>query len=856
MKRRGGVRVGPSHYISGLGDGKITVQDPAASRTANHLRRSVHNNNNNHQAITPKVRDDDYRVREYRRKSNNRDRHYIPETNSNKNKNNYDAYENDQWQIYNFNTSPTVNSYDHHVRPSGPWQSSAFLLLAAVVLMSALFLHLISDTNEQKYRRRRTRRQPPIIVKNKKTDEWIDDAEEDPLALVKKKQQNSGPARPPSLYYHPYPPRLLQRQPHSKVPTNIPTSTNLPPGSAVASGRVPHSSTGMPPPPQQQTGEQPFPLYRTPDSTRGTTRPHLPSDSLSPKMSPPGDRLGYPRETRISPGQPQGGATLYAPPRAVPLPTDVSSFGSLTETGSHHEKIKHNDEEAGLIRSPVPNQTLSPQKSPILLSPGTEDLDAALRPRKSSKNDQRDLLEDTPIVANRRALPPPPPMYGHMTDSSGISSSTSSGMAFASPPKPRLLQQQQHTPPGIPYVPNLRAPPAERVSPPKSVNVQELQLYRMESGNVSHWQARVEEESQIIQKRIWSASGEETSSSTTDVIPSSDRRGGIEHKRDNITEYTQSAEALQGAIDFDMLELIEVIGGGGFGQVWKAKLRGTPVAVKVLTGSAQSKHVPKAVLEEFAAEINLLQGMRHTNICLYMGACVKPPHRAIITELAAHGSLWDALRLPLCPPYIACDGVSMEYWPLSLYEPDARHGAPPTPGSRRLVVPPRFTWPWLLVKRVAIGVARGMAYLHSGDPPVLHRDLKSANILLDESYNPKVCDFGLSRLKAHERSMTGNCGTVQWMAPEVLASKPYNEKADVYSFGIICWELLSRQCPYEGMTAIQCALAVLNRNKRPDIPKFCPPPLHALIRSCVKKNPDERPSFLQIIQAFDSMPDA
>ena len=79
--------------------------------------------------------------------------------------------------------------------------------------------------------------------------------------------------------------------------------------------------------------------------------------------------------------------------------------------------------------------------------------------------------------------------------------------------------------------------------------------------------------------------------------------------------------------------------------------------------------------------------------------------------------------------------------------------------------------PWILVKRVASGAARGMNYLHCGSPPVLHRDLKSANILLDDSYNAKVADFGLSRLKAQERSMTGNCGTVQWMAPEVRTSE-------------------------------------------------------------------------------------
>jgi serine/threonine protein kinase len=102
--------------------------------------------------------------------------------------------------------------------------------------------------------------------------------------------------------------------------------------------------------------------------------------------------------------------------------------------------------------------------------------------------------------------------------------------------------------------------------------------------------------------------------------------------------------------------------------------------------------------------------------------------------------------------------------------------------------------------------------------------------------------------------MTGNVGTVQWMPPEVLANQSYNEKADVYSYGIICWELLTRECPYDKMTPIQCALAVLNRNQRPEIPKWCPPALQALIRSCIKKDPDERPSFTDILDALDKIP--
>ena len=115
------------------------------------------------------------------------------------------------------------------------------------------------------------------------------------------------------------------------------------------------------------------------------------------------------------------------------------------------------------------------------------------------------------------------------------------------------------------------------------------------------------------------------------------------------------------------------------------------------------------------------QGMRHPNICLYMGACVDPPNRAIITELAANGSLWDALRLPLNPPYSASDGTSRNTWPGILYHP-GKHGTPPTStGVTMPPVAPAGSWPWVLVKHVAWGAARGMAYLHSGNPPILHR---------------------------------------------------------------------------------------------------------------------------------------
>jgi len=111
----------------------------------------------------------------------------------------------------------------------------------------------------------------------------------------------------------------------------------------------------------------------------------------------------------------------------------------------------------------------------------------------------------------------------------------------------------------------------------------------------------------------------------------------------------------------------------------------------------------------------------------------------------------------------------------------------------------------------------------------------------------KVCDFGLARKQA-ENTMTGQCGTFQWMAPEVIGSNHYTEKADVFSFGIIMWELVSRQLPYQGMNSAQVSVGVLTKGLRPSIPDRPPPPYAELIEECWHQDPDKRPSLLEILE--------
>jgi len=152
--------------------------------------------------------------------------------------------------------------------------------------------------------------------------------------------------------------------------------------------------------------------------------------------------------------------------------------------------------------------------------------------------------------------------------------------------------------------------------------------------------------------------------------------------------------------------------------------------------------------------------------------------------------------------------------------------------------------------------AKGCAFLHNTSPPVMHRDLKSPNILLADlspqaSVVAKLCDFGVS--------FSGKITTIRkvdcpvWLAPEVIEQKPYTEKADVYSLGVIFWELLTKESYFGEIRFMAILEDMVKAGKRPPIPSWCVPSYQQLIEACWDQDPDSRPSCKDIVKRLDEI---
>ncbi|GAA5843679.1 hypothetical protein JCM9279_000100 [Rhodotorula babjevae] len=236
-----------------------------------------------------------------------------------------------------------------------------------------------------------------------------------------------------------------------------------------------------------------------------------------------------------------------------------------------------------------------------------------------------------------------------------------------------------------------------------------------------------------------------------------------QHSKDNEQQEDVNAldlESLQlrdKEIQPEELTKLELVGSGGFKDVFKGMLDGRTIAICDIRGHLTDMDIK---------ELGLLRDLRHRNIVKFIGVSIpKQPSAVpvmIVTELCANGDLFDYLRKVPAPPFSA-------------------------------------------MLDLMLGIARGIEYLHKRKPTIIHRDIKSSNVLITGDGVPKIADFGLARIKTSTKSMMRSLvGTVNWQAPELWSPHPrYNEKVDVYSVGLVFWEILQwhqpvKRYPFEG----------------------------------------------------------
>ncbi|XP_067895649.1 mitogen-activated protein kinase kinase kinase 9 isoform X2 [Heterodontus francisci] len=268
-------------------------------------------------------------------------------------------------------------------------------------------------------------------------------------------------------------------------------------------------------------------------------------------------------------------------------------------------------------------------------------------------------------------------------------------------------------------------------------------------------------------------------------------------------------------MDFNELQLEEIIGIGGFGKVYRGIWRLEEVAVKAARQDPDEDI--SQTIENVKQEAKLFAMLKHPNIIALKGVCLKEPNLCLIMEFARGGSLNRVLSGKKIPPHIL------------------------------------VSW--------AVQIARGMNYLHEeAIVPIIHRDLKSSNILIHEKVENeslsnktlKITDFGLAR-EWHKTTKMSAAGTYAWMAPEVIRSSMFSKGSDVWSYGVLLWELLTGEVPFRGIDGLAVAYGVAMNKLALPIPSTCPELFSKLMDDCWNTDSHSRPSFSCILDQLTAI---
>lgn len=253
------------------------------------------------------------------------------------------------------------------------------------------------------------------------------------------------------------------------------------------------------------------------------------------------------------------------------------------------------------------------------------------------------------------------------------------------------------------------------------------------------------------------------------------------------------------------------LGQGGYGTVYRATINNVEIAAKVIN-EQNALHMSEEQIKRFEHEVELLRQVRHECIVRFIGASLVPGKYMICLELMSLGSV----------------GARFER---------------------------RESTPVALRQRFALDLARALAYLHS--LPLIFRDVKSDNLLIaslsaDAPVCCKLTDFGIARAiesDAAPRQRTSRLGSPPYMAPEMIDEQPYSCSLDMYSYGIVLFELAAEEHAWRDANVWSLPSLVM-RGDRPILPPTTPPKWAVLARACWSANPQDRPTALQVLHAL------
>ncbi|XP_058679211.1 angiopoietin-1 receptor isoform X2 [Ammospiza nelsoni] len=282
--------------------------------------------------------------------------------------------------------------------------------------------------------------------------------------------------------------------------------------------------------------------------------------------------------------------------------------------------------------------------------------------------------------------------------------------------------------------------------------------------------------------------------------------------------------AIYPVLEWNDIKFQDVIGEGNFGQVLKARIKKDGLRMDAAI-KRMKEYASKDDHRDFAGELEVLCKLgHHPNIINLLGACEHRGYLYLAIEYAPHGNLLDFLRksrvLETDPAFAIANSTAS------------------TLSSQQLL-------------HFAADVARGMDYL--SQKQFIHRDLAARNILVGENYVAKIADFGLSRGQEVYVKKTMGRLPVRWMAIESLNYSVYTTNSDVWSYGVLLWEIVSLGgTPYCGMTCAEL-YEKLPQGYRLEKPLNCDDEVYDLMRQCWKEKPYERPSFAQILVSLNRM---